>query len=69
VVQIILWYLDSGYSKLDLEEGMAPVRISSGPKPKMNGSWLAPSPVPATTYIPPTDKDLTKLDLEEWLAP
>ncbi|GKC75962.1 hypothetical protein Tco_1126736 [Tanacetum coccineum] len=24
----------------------------------MNGSWLAPSPVPATTYIPPTDKDL-----------
>ncbi|GJU25701.1 retrovirus-related pol polyprotein from transposon TNT 1-94 [Tanacetum coccineum] len=23
-----------------------------------NGSWLAPSPVPATTYIPPTDKDL-----------
>ncbi|GJX93948.1 retrovirus-related pol polyprotein from transposon TNT 1-94 [Tanacetum coccineum] len=24
----------------------------------MNGSWLAPSHVPATTYIPPTDKDL-----------
>ncbi|GJZ89318.1 retrovirus-related pol polyprotein from transposon TNT 1-94 [Tanacetum coccineum] len=23
-----------------------------------NNSWLAPSPVPATTYIPPTDKDL-----------
>ncbi|GJS37143.1 hypothetical protein Tco_0535525 [Tanacetum coccineum] len=24
----------------------------------MNGSWLAPSLCPATTYIPPTDKDL-----------
>ncbi|GKB92672.1 retrovirus-related pol polyprotein from transposon TNT 1-94 [Tanacetum coccineum] len=42
---------------------MAPVRISSGPEPimmtpgKLN-SGLAPSPVPATTYIPPTDKDL-----------
>ncbi|GJR97612.1 hypothetical protein Tco_0269786, partial [Tanacetum coccineum] len=24
----------------------------------MDGSWLAPSPIPATTYIPPTDKDL-----------
>ncbi|GJY13684.1 hypothetical protein Tco_0382993 [Tanacetum coccineum] len=35
VVQIILWYLDSGCSKLDLEEEMAPVRISSGPEPKM----------------------------------
>ncbi|GKF43547.1 hypothetical protein Tco_0130099, partial [Tanacetum coccineum] len=28
LVQIILWYLDSGCSKLDLEESMAPVRIS-----------------------------------------
>ncbi|GKA97762.1 retrovirus-related pol polyprotein from transposon TNT 1-94 [Tanacetum coccineum] len=42
---------------------MAPVRISSGPEPiimtpgQLN-SGLAPSPVPATTYIPPTDKDL-----------
>ncbi|GJY49994.1 hypothetical protein Tco_0439950 [Tanacetum coccineum] len=35
VVQIILRYLDSGCSKLDLEEGMAPVRISSGPEPIM----------------------------------
>ncbi|GJV46047.1 hypothetical protein Tco_1430583 [Tanacetum coccineum] len=35
VVQIILRYLDSGCSKLDLEEEMAPVRISSGPEPKM----------------------------------
>ncbi|GKC25184.1 hypothetical protein Tco_1027334, partial [Tanacetum coccineum] len=35
VVQIILWYLDSGCSKLDLEESMAPVRISSGPVPVM----------------------------------
>ncbi|GJU33880.1 hypothetical protein Tco_1182234 [Tanacetum coccineum] len=33
VVQIVLWYLDSGCSKLDLEEVMAPVRISSGPEP------------------------------------
>ncbi|GJS43416.1 putative reverse transcriptase domain-containing protein [Tanacetum coccineum] len=42
---------------------MAPVRISSGPEPIMMtpgqlNSGLAPSPVPATTYIPPTDKDL-----------
>ncbi|GJV19409.1 hypothetical protein Tco_1368429 [Tanacetum coccineum] len=41
---------------------MAPVRISSGPEPIMMtpgqlNSGLAPSPVPATTYIPPTDKD------------
>ncbi|GJS82100.1 ribonuclease H-like domain-containing protein [Tanacetum coccineum] len=35
VVQIILRYLDSGCSKLYLEEGMAPVRISSGPEPQM----------------------------------
>ncbi|GKF83504.1 hypothetical protein Tco_0245160, partial [Tanacetum coccineum] len=35
VVQIILWYLDSGCSKLDLEEWLAPVRISSGPEPIM----------------------------------
>ncbi|GKD11431.1 retrovirus-related pol polyprotein from transposon TNT 1-94 [Tanacetum coccineum] len=41
VVQIILRYLDSGCSKLDLEEGMAPVRIISGPEPKMNGSFQA----------------------------
>ncbi|GJX81531.1 retrovirus-related pol polyprotein from transposon TNT 1-94, partial [Tanacetum coccineum] len=42
---------------------MAHVRISSGPKPIMMthgqlNSGLAPSHVPATTYIPPTDKDL-----------
>ncbi|GKF39112.1 hypothetical protein Tco_0119173, partial [Tanacetum coccineum] len=42
---------------------MAPVRISSGPEPIMMtpgqlNSGLAPSPIPATTYIPPTDKDL-----------
>ncbi|GJY94893.1 hypothetical protein Tco_0511254 [Tanacetum coccineum] len=35
VVQIILRYLDSGCSKLYLEEGMAPVHNSSGPEPKM----------------------------------
>ncbi|GJV15499.1 retrovirus-related pol polyprotein from transposon TNT 1-94 [Tanacetum coccineum] len=50
-------------SKLNLEEGMAPVRISLGPEPIMVtpgqlNSGLAPSPVPATTYIPPTDKVL-----------
>ncbi|GKF31137.1 hypothetical protein Tco_0100935 [Tanacetum coccineum] len=42
---------------------MAPVCISSGPEPIMMtpgqlNSGLVPSPVPATTYIPPTDKDL-----------
>ncbi|GKG09104.1 hypothetical protein Tco_0337850, partial [Tanacetum coccineum] len=42
---------------------MAPVHISSGPEPIMMtpgqlNSGLAPSPVPATTYIPPIDKDL-----------
>ncbi|GKG30657.1 hypothetical protein Tco_0423145, partial [Tanacetum coccineum] len=42
---------------------MAPVRISSGLEPIMMtpgqlNSGLAPSPVPATTYIPPTDKYL-----------
>ncbi|GJT42958.1 hypothetical protein Tco_0951673 [Tanacetum coccineum] len=42
---------------------MAPVRISSGPEPIMMtpgqlNSGLAPSHVPATTNIPPTDKDL-----------
>ncbi|GKC09388.1 integrase, catalytic region, zinc finger, CCHC-type containing protein [Tanacetum coccineum] len=47
----------------ELHQTMAPVRISSGPEPIMMtpgqlNSGLAPSPVPATTYIPPTDKDL-----------
>ncbi|GJZ69390.1 hypothetical protein Tco_0632940 [Tanacetum coccineum] len=42
---------------------MAPVRISSGPEPIMMtlgqlNSGLAPSHVPTTTNIPPTDKDL-----------
>ncbi|GJU47056.1 hypothetical protein Tco_1204322 [Tanacetum coccineum] len=63
VVQIILWYLDSSCSKLDLEEWMALVRISSGPEPFMMtprqlNSGLATSHVPATTNIPLTDKDL-----------
>ncbi|GKG20702.1 hypothetical protein Tco_0380503, partial [Tanacetum coccineum] len=35
VVQIIIQYLDSGCSKLNLEEVMALVRISSGPEPIM----------------------------------
>ncbi|GJZ94521.1 retrovirus-related pol polyprotein from transposon TNT 1-94 [Tanacetum coccineum] len=47
---------------------MAPVRINSRPEPIMMtpgqlNSGLAPSPVPATTYIPPTDKDLEILFL------
>ncbi|GKE28871.1 hypothetical protein Tco_1444255, partial [Tanacetum coccineum] len=36
---------------------MALVRIRSGPSGQLN-SGLAPSHVPATTNIPPTDKDL-----------
>ncbi|GJV86746.1 retrovirus-related pol polyprotein from transposon TNT 1-94 [Tanacetum coccineum] len=47
----------------ELHQTMAPVRISSGLEPIMMtpgqlNSGLAPSHVPATTYIPPTDKDL-----------
>ncbi|GKD58672.1 retrovirus-related pol polyprotein from transposon TNT 1-94 [Tanacetum coccineum] len=47
----------------DIRWTMAPVRISSGPEPIMMtpgqlNSGLAPSPIPATTYILPTDKDL-----------
>ncbi|GJU64497.1 retrovirus-related pol polyprotein from transposon TNT 1-94 [Tanacetum coccineum] len=47
----------------EMYQTMAPVRISLGPEPIMMtpgqlSSGLAPSPVPATTYIPPTDKDL-----------
>ncbi|GJS25286.1 retrovirus-related pol polyprotein from transposon TNT 1-94 [Tanacetum coccineum] len=47
----------------EMHQTMAPVRISSGPEPIMMtlgqlNPGLAPSPVPATTYIPPTNKDL-----------
>ncbi|GJX06822.1 retrovirus-related pol polyprotein from transposon TNT 1-94 [Tanacetum coccineum] len=47
----------------EMHQTMAHVRISSGPEPIMMtpgqlNSGLAPLPVPATTYIPPTDKDL-----------
>ncbi|GJW87492.1 putative ribonuclease H-like domain-containing protein [Tanacetum coccineum] len=47
----------------EMHQTMAPVRISSGPEPIMMtpgqlNSGLAPSHVPATTNIPPTDKDL-----------
>ncbi|GJR49478.1 retrovirus-related pol polyprotein from transposon TNT 1-94 [Tanacetum coccineum] len=57
-------FLATNYPKWEADdEEMAPVRISSGPEPIMMtpgqlNSGLAPSPVPATTYIPPTDKDL-----------
>ncbi|GJT42500.1 retrovirus-related pol polyprotein from transposon TNT 1-94 [Tanacetum coccineum] len=50
--------------KLDLGElDVSLVRFSLGPAPIMMNpgqlnSGLAPSPIPATTYIPPTDKDL-----------
>ncbi|GJS66260.1 retrovirus-related pol polyprotein from transposon TNT 1-94 [Tanacetum coccineum] len=58
-----------GYSKLDLEEVMAPVRISSGPEPIMMtpgqlNSGLAPSPVPATTK-----HSLIVKDLEDFIQP
>ncbi|GJU55172.1 putative ribonuclease H-like domain-containing protein [Tanacetum coccineum] len=47
----------------EIHQTMAPVRISLGPEPFMMtprqlNSGLAPSHVPATTNIPPTDKDL-----------
>ncbi|GJV88707.1 retrovirus-related pol polyprotein from transposon TNT 1-94 [Tanacetum coccineum] len=47
----------------EMHQKMAHVRISSGPEPIMMtpgqlNSGLAPSHVPATTNIPPTDKDL-----------
>ncbi|GJR17178.1 hypothetical protein Tco_0965705 [Tanacetum coccineum] len=57
-------FLATNYPKWEADdEEMAPVRISSGPDPIMMtpgqlNSGLAPSPIPATTYIPPTDKDL-----------
>ncbi|GJX27508.1 hypothetical protein Tco_0233804 [Tanacetum coccineum] len=56
--------LDLSYSNsISGGNEMAPVRISSGPEPFMMtpgqlNSGLAPSHVPATTNIPPTDKDL-----------
>ncbi|GJR08748.1 retrovirus-related pol polyprotein from transposon TNT 1-94 [Tanacetum coccineum] len=45
----------------EMHPTMAPVRISSGPEPIMMtprqlNSGLAPSHVPATTYIPPPKK-------------
>ncbi|GJT67281.1 integrase, catalytic region, zinc finger, CCHC-type containing protein [Tanacetum coccineum] len=47
----------------ELHPTMAPVHISSGPEPiimtpRQLSSGLAPSQVPVTTTIPPTDKDL-----------
>ncbi|GJW61507.1 retrovirus-related pol polyprotein from transposon TNT 1-94 [Tanacetum coccineum] len=47
----------------ELSKPMAPVHISSGPEPilLMPGqisSGLVPNPVPATPYVPPTNKDL-----------
>ncbi|GJV92273.1 retrovirus-related pol polyprotein from transposon TNT 1-94, partial [Tanacetum coccineum] len=47
----------------EMHHTMALIRISSGPEhimmtPGQLNPGLAPSPVPTTTYIPPTDKDL-----------
>nr|GEV15157.1 retrovirus-related Pol polyprotein from transposon TNT 1-94 [Tanacetum cinerariifolium] len=47
----------------ELHQTTVPVHISSGPGPSMMtpgqlSSGLAPSQVPATTYVPPTDKEL-----------
>ncbi|GKF37481.1 hypothetical protein Tco_0114239 [Tanacetum coccineum] len=47
----------------EMHQTMAPVRISSGPEhimmtPGQLNPGLTPSPVPATTYILPKDKDL-----------
>ncbi|GJX37745.1 hypothetical protein Tco_0251048 [Tanacetum coccineum] len=72
VVQSILWYLDSGlFSKTYDGESFQSSRtyvekfivsqIRNDHFRAFMGYgalWLAPSPVPATTYIPPTDKDL-----------
>ncbi|GJT30678.1 hypothetical protein Tco_0910953 [Tanacetum coccineum] len=56
----------------EMRQTMAPVRISSGPEPIMIAlgqlnSGLAPSPVPTTTYIPPTEtyKGLNNLSLND----
>ncbi|GJZ31837.1 retrovirus-related pol polyprotein from transposon TNT 1-94, partial [Tanacetum coccineum] len=63
----LFFYLLKGWCSTNLYtisvDEMAPVRISSGPEPIMMtlgqlNLGLAPSLVPATTYIPPTDKDL-----------
>nr|GEY83646.1 integrase, catalytic region, zinc finger, CCHC-type, peptidase aspartic, catalytic [Tanacetum cinerariifolium] len=61
----------------ELSEPMAPVHISSRPEPIlfMSGqisSGLVPNPVPATPYIPPTNKDLEilfQLMFDEYLEP
>ncbi|GKF39820.1 retrovirus-related pol polyprotein from transposon TNT 1-94 [Tanacetum coccineum] len=50
----------------ELNQTMAPVRISSGPEPTMMtpgqlNSGLAPTHVRATTYVPSTDKELEML--------
>ncbi|GJZ33930.1 retrovirus-related pol polyprotein from transposon TNT 1-94, partial [Tanacetum coccineum] len=61
----------------DLTEYMAPVHISTGPKPilltpRQISSGLIPNPVPAAPYVPPTNKDLEILFqpmFEEYLEP
>ncbi|GJR09290.1 retrovirus-related pol polyprotein from transposon TNT 1-94 [Tanacetum coccineum] len=61
----------------ELYEPMAPVRISSGPKPILLtpgqiSSGLVPNPVPTAPYVPPTNKDLEILFqpmFDEYLEP
>ncbi|GJU89537.1 retrovirus-related pol polyprotein from transposon TNT 1-94 [Tanacetum coccineum] len=50
-------------SKRTLSEPMAPVQLSTGPAPTFLtpgqiSSGLVPNPVPATPYVPPTNKEL-----------
>ncbi|GKA06855.1 hypothetical protein Tco_0686079 [Tanacetum coccineum] len=47
----------------ELSEPMAPVQLSTGPAPtfltpEQISSGLIPNPVPATPYVPPTNKEL-----------
>nr|GEV91564.1 hypothetical protein [Tanacetum cinerariifolium] len=56
IMEIILVQFD------ELTKPMAPVLISTGPKPILLttgqiSSWLIPDPIPAAPYVPPTNKD------------
>ncbi|GJS49079.1 retrovirus-related pol polyprotein from transposon TNT 1-94, partial [Tanacetum coccineum] len=61
----------------ELSEPMAPVQLSTGPAPMFFtpghiSSGLVPNPVPATPYVPPTDKELETLFqpmFDEYLEP
>nr|GEU80738.1 integrase, catalytic region, zinc finger, CCHC-type, peptidase aspartic, catalytic [Tanacetum cinerariifolium] len=61
----------------ELIEPMAPVNLSTGPTPNLLmpgqiSSWLVPNLVPATPYVPPTNKDreiLFQPMFDEYLEP